>query len=89
MRIDTYFDSLLNVIFDKGWNSQGIIPNIFIQKAMALGKEFSDEEREFFMTMLKDFDVYPDSSHQFYLKEVLKKIKTNRKYISCPVIVTS
>ena len=55
MSIDILFANLMSVIIEKGWNSQGIIPNIFIQKAMALGKEFSDEEREFFITMLKAF----------------------------------
>lgn len=82
MNLDEYFDNILKIIFEKQWiGTIRKIPANFVDKAMSLGKSFTEEERIFFITMLRDFDIYSDTSYQFYLEEILKKIVIKEKNI--------
>ena len=51
MNMNEYFDCIIKIIAEKKWNSPGIIPKCFLNKAINLGKGFTDIERDFFIKM--------------------------------------
>ena len=53
MNMNEYFDCIIKIIAEKKWKSPGIIPKCFLDKAMNLGKGFTDIERDFFIKMLE------------------------------------
>ena len=87
MNMNEYFDCIIKIIAEKKWNSPGIIPKCILNKAINLGKGFTDIERDFFIKMLEKFDIYPDPKYQDYLEEILNHINiTEKKVYIAPLL---
>ena len=87
MNMNGYCDCIIKIIAAKKWNSPGIIPKCFLNKAINLGKGFTDIERDFFIKMLEKFDIYPDPKYQDYLEEILNHINiTEKKVYIAPLL---
>lgn len=73
MDIETFFNQLIRIMTQKGWQTDYDV-EVFINKAMTLAIVFSGREREFFIDLLRCFQVYPERMYQRYIKQLLSKL---------------
>ena len=81
MNLNEYFDNIQQIISEKEWYKPGIIPDNFVKNAMNIGKGLTDEEKDYFIMMLRNFELYPDLQYQFYLEDILNNLSISESNI--------
>lgn len=81
MNIEDFFDSVLKIVSEKKWYESGILPQDFVTNAVNIAESLNNEERDYFLLMLNNFEIYPDPKYQYYLEEILNKISISETNI--------
>ena len=81
MSLEEFFDSVLSIFFQKKWFNEGLDIGRFVDDAMNLGQELNDKERDFFICLLRKYNLYFDNHYLGFLLGILSQLRITQKNV--------